>query len=72
MPSSGMLLHVALVRTDVSEERREERIFLRNMRGSQVTANVAPSSLIPVVFTPWLLVRKRTIPTERSPLVDEI
>jgi hypothetical protein len=22
--------------------------------------------------TPWLLVRKRTIPTERPPLVDEI
>jgi hypothetical protein len=26
----------------------------------------------PPTATPWLLVRKRTIPTERPPLVDEI
>jgi hypothetical protein len=25
-----------------------------------------------VSTTPWLLVRKRTIPTERPPLVDEV
>jgi hypothetical protein len=45
-----------------------------------ITANVVPSAPIVVTLimeaiqkkTPWPLVRKRTIPTERPPLVDEI
>jgi hypothetical protein len=62
MASSGMLLRVALLRTDVSEERsasfiRVTRIgvlgttlalmvFLRSVRQLLVTANVVPSSPI--------------------------
>jgi hypothetical protein len=60
MPSSGMLRHVALVRTDVSEElstsfirltgigelRTTLAVFLRSVRQFPVTANVVPSSPI--------------------------
>jgi hypothetical protein len=42
MPSSGMLRRVALVETDVSEERNVLRLL--------VTANVVPSSPILVTF----------------------
>jgi hypothetical protein len=45
MPSSGMLRHVALVRTDVSEELS---VTLR-VRRLLVTASVAPSS--PILVT---------------------
>jgi hypothetical protein len=56
MPSSEMLRRVALVRTDVSEERRAsiimvtriDMVFLRCVRQLLVTANV-PSS--PILFT---------------------
>jgi hypothetical protein len=59
MASSGMLHHVALVRTDVSEElRRMIRIgelgtlvFLRSMRRLLVTANVSSS---PILVTPMM------------------
>jgi hypothetical protein len=66
MPSSGMLSRVALVRTDVTEERsasiiRVTRIvelgtlavsfvFLRSVRRLLVTANVVPSSSILVAL----------------------
>jgi hypothetical protein len=51
MPSSGMLRHVALVGTDVSEELSASiiRVFLCSMRRLLVTANV-PSSLILVTL----------------------
>jgi hypothetical protein len=39
--------------------------FFRGVFRLLVTANVVPPP-------PWPLVRKRTIPTERPPLVDEI
>jgi hypothetical protein len=44
MASSGMLHRMALVRTDVSEER--SYVFLRSMRRLLITANVVPSSPI--------------------------
>jgi hypothetical protein len=62
MASSGMLRRVALVRTDVSEERnasiiRVRRIcelgilvFLRSVRRLLLTANVVPSSSILVTL----------------------
>jgi hypothetical protein len=43
MPSSGMLRHVALVRTDVSEKHRRVLRLL-------VTDNIVPSSLILVTL----------------------
>jgi hypothetical protein len=68
MPSSGMLRHVAVVRTDVSEELissiiRVTRIgelgttlaitvFLRSMLQLQVTANVDPS--LAILFKPMM------------------
>jgi hypothetical protein len=48
MASSGMLRHVALVRTDVSEELGH-LVFLRNMRQLLVAASIVPSS--PILFT---------------------
>jgi hypothetical protein len=55
MPSSGMLRHVALVRTDVSEElstlaaKKYHLLFLHNVRRLLVTAGVVPSS--PILVT---------------------
>jgi hypothetical protein len=34
--------------------------------------NEEPHNLYPSKKNPWLLVRKRTIPTERPPLVGEV
>jgi hypothetical protein len=48
MPSSGMLRRVALVRSDVSEERNAI-VFLRSLRRLLVTANVVRSS--PILVT---------------------
>jgi hypothetical protein len=53
MASSGMLRHVALVRTDVSEELSISiliLVFLHSVRRLLVTADV-PSSPIPVIVT---------------------
>jgi hypothetical protein len=53
MASSGMLGHVALVRTDVSEEiiaSLNELLFLCIVRRSLVAANAVPSSLILVIL----------------------
>jgi hypothetical protein len=61
MASSGMLHHVALVRTDVSKELSAS--FIRVTRiGELGTTNELCG----------LLVHKRTIVTERPPLVGEI
>jgi hypothetical protein len=69
MPFSGMLRRVALVRTDVSEERKASIIwvtrigelenlvaeFLRSVRRLLVTANAVPSSPILVtLMMEWL------------------
>jgi hypothetical protein len=67
MASSGMLHHVALVRTDDSEEFSAS--FIRVTRIGDLGATLAITS---IRRTPWPLVRERTIPTERPPLVDEI
>jgi hypothetical protein len=61
MASSGMLRPVALVRTEVSEELSAS--FIRVTRIGELGTKEQ---------TPWPLVRERTIPTERPPLVDEI
>jgi hypothetical protein len=52
MVPSGMLRRVALVRTDVSEERSSFiiRVFLRSMRRLLVTASILPSSRILVTL----------------------
>jgi hypothetical protein len=44
-----MLRHVALVRTDVSEELGAHLVFLRSVRQLLVTASVVPSS--PILIT---------------------
>jgi hypothetical protein len=49
MTSSGMLRLVALVRTDVSEERRISIIVFLHVRRLLVTAKVIPSS--PILVT---------------------
>jgi hypothetical protein len=53
MASSRILRHVALIRTDVSEELRYKKykdfLFLRSVRRLLVTANVVPSS--PILVT---------------------
>jgi hypothetical protein len=56
MQSSGMLRHVALVRTDVLEELGTTllcicyKVFLRSLRQLLIMANVAPSSSILVTL----------------------
>jgi hypothetical protein len=56
MSSFGMLRRVALVRTDVSEKRSASimrvprEVFIRSVRRLLVTANVVPSSPIPVTL----------------------
>jgi predicted hotdog family 3-hydroxylacyl-ACP dehydratase len=53
MEPSGMLHHVALVRTDISKELSASFIrlvFLRSMRRLLVTASVVPSSQILVTL----------------------
>jgi hypothetical protein len=47
VPSSGLLLRVAPVKTDVSEELRI--VFLRSVRRLLVPANIVPSS--PILVT---------------------
>jgi hypothetical protein len=49
MASSGMLRHVAHVRTDVSEKLINTKLFLRSMRRLLFTASVVPSS--PILVT---------------------
>jgi hypothetical protein len=49
MVSSGLLRRVALVRTDVSEERIAKAIFLRSVLRLLVTASVVPIS--PILVT---------------------
>jgi hypothetical protein len=73
MASSGMLRRVALVRTDVSEELGAS--FIRVTRiGELGTLTVTSNrrTLRRNTILRGLLVRKRTIPTERPPLVGEI
>jgi hypothetical protein len=59
MPSSGMLRRVAFVRIEVLEERRASIIsvlriniivFLRSVHRLLVTANVVPTTPIPVTL----------------------
>jgi hypothetical protein len=63
MVSSGTLRRVALVKTDVSEKLSAS--FIRVTRIGELGKTNKKQ-------TPWPLVRKRTIPTERPPLVSEI
>jgi hypothetical protein len=65
MVSSWMLRRLALVRTDVSEELSASFIRMTNIGELGTTKNKQTK-------TPWPLVRERTVPTERPPLVDEI
>jgi hypothetical protein len=69
MSSSGMLRPVALVRTNVSEElsasfirvtRPSPLVFLENVRRLLVTANVVPSSPIPVTLMKEVLSSSET------------
>jgi hypothetical protein len=72
MPSSGMLHHVALVRTDISEEcsasilrvaRTGELgtlVFLRSLRRLLVTANIVRSSPILVTLMMEVLCFSKT------------
>jgi hypothetical protein len=78
MASSGMLRRVALVRTEISEERSAS--FIRVTRICELGTTLAVTSNRRMLRrntktkkqTPWPLVRERNIPTERSSLVDEI
>jgi hypothetical protein len=72
MESSGILRHVALVRTDVSEERSvsfirvttivelRTLVFLRSVRRLLVTASVVPSSPILVTMMKKMLSSSET------------
>jgi hypothetical protein len=59
MASSGILRHVSLVRTDVSEEM----VFPRSMRRLLVTASVVPSSLILVTL------KKEAVSSSETPVL---
>jgi hypothetical protein len=75
MPSSGMLPRVALVRTDASEEYIASIIMMTRLSELGTTLTVTSNQITlrrNTKQTPWPLVRKRTIPTDRPPLVDEI
>jgi hypothetical protein len=85
MVSSGMLSRVALVRTDVSEELSASFIRVTRIGELRTTQAATSNHVLSLVtlwtnvyitskqkLTPWPLVRKRTIPTERPPLVGEI
>jgi hypothetical protein len=50
MPSSGLLRRVALVRIDVSEERRASIVFIRCVQRWLVNANVVRNSVILVTM----------------------
>jgi acyl-CoA thioesterase FadM len=73
-----MLRRVILVRTDVSEESIASIITFTRIGelGTTLAVTSNPNMLHydtkTKKQTPWPLVRKRTIPTERPPLVDEI
>jgi hypothetical protein len=66
MASSGMLRHIALVRTDVSEEFSASfiRVTIGELRTTLVTATVVPSS--PILVT---LVKEALNYSETSVLI---
>jgi hypothetical protein len=57
--------------TDICLQLYYVRVVLCVGRG--LASGSSPvQGVLPAVYTPWPLVRERTIPTERPPLVDEI
>jgi hypothetical protein len=65
----------ALQRADPpSKESYRPRIGLRNWKSGQAPTKGCREIIIIIIIikTPWLLVCKRTIPTERPPLVGEV
>jgi hypothetical protein len=87
MPPSEIRHRMALVRTDVSEERLASIIRMKRIIELRTTLAVSISSSETSICTratwrhipqdsilhsrPWPSVRKRTIPIERPPLVGE-
>jgi hypothetical protein len=73
-------MHVAGVQTFPGQLKRMEtmrEVLHTASRSSTQIPEERPRALAPphrtvTKQTPWPLVRKRTIPTERQPLVDEI
>jgi hypothetical protein len=73
MRSSKMLSRVALLRTYVSEEGIASIIRVTRICAGETMLAVTINRITnKTKQTPWPLVRERTIPTERPPLVDEI
>jgi hypothetical protein len=77
MPSLGILRRVAHVRTDISEEFIVSIIRVARIGELETLAVTTNRSMLRrnttnKKQTPWPLVRKRAIPTERPPLFDEI
>jgi phospholipid N-methyltransferase len=78
MVSFGMLCHVTLVRTDVSEEPSASfiRVFLRSVRRLLVAASIVPSSPILVTLMKEVLGSSETSvltrATQRNILEDTI